>query len=323
MTDAPITLKEAVPYLRLYKGKTFVVKVGGSVLEKPDALAALAGDVADLHELGIRVVLVHGGGPQASRLSRQLGFEPQLVAGRRVTGPRELEVAKMVYAGSLNTDIVSALLKRHAPAVGLTGLDGGLVLAKKRGPTELPSDPGGQTAVVDLGLVGVVEKVDARFLTDLLDLGKLPVVAPLVGDAQGRPLNINADSLAAALARALGAEKLLLLTDQEGLLRDPSDGRSALSCADISEIAALKASGAVSGGMLPKVDACVAALEGGVRRTHILRGSRPGALLTEVFTNAGCGTMIVGRREREVYEVDEAKAESTSIPEQSSPTALA
>ncbi|MBI5210791.1 MAG: acetylglutamate kinase [Elusimicrobia bacterium] len=298
MTDAPIMLKHALPYIRLYRGKVFVVKVGGRVVARPKTLDAVVEDVCLLQEVGIKVVLVHGGGPQATELSRAMGFEPRFVAGRRVTDERALEVAKMVYAGKVNIDILASFRAHQAPAVGVSGVDGGLVTARRR-PKKLVAEPGREPVEVDYGLVGDIEGVDPRPLETLLAGGYTPVIACLGSDPEGTILNINADSVAEAVARALRAEKLVVITDTEGLLKDAADPASLVSYTDVEEVLKFKADGRLSGGMLPKVEACLRALEGGVRRTHIINGLKPGALQREIFTNAGCGTMIVARRERQ------------------------
>ena len=298
MTDSPLMLKQAIPYIRMYKGKTFVVKVGGRVVGRKETLDALVEDVCLLQQVGIRVVLVHGGGSQASDLSKRLGLEPKLVDGRRVTDAQTLEVAKMVYAGTLNVDILATFRAHETSAVGVSGIDAGLVVARKR-----------PVGAVDYGFVGDIESVNPTVLTTLLDAGMTPVVACLGADAEGGVLNINADSVAEAIARALKAEKLVVVTDTEGILHDVGNPGSLVSYADIEEVEVMKASGRLTGGMLPKVAACIRALQGGVRRTHIINGLKPGALLRETFTNAGCGTMIVQKRERQEYQAVELAPE--------------
>lgn len=307
MTDAPIMLKNAIPYIRLYKGKVFVVKVGGRVAGRRETLDSVVEDVALLHQLGIKVVLVHGGGQQATELSRLLGFEPQFVAGRRITDARALEVAKMVYAGSLNTDILASFRAHQTPAVGVSGVDGGIITARKR-PRRMVEEPGKEPVEVDFGFVGDIERTDPRALEALLQGGFIPVVSCLGADAEGTVLNINADSVAEAIARSLRAEKLVVVTDTEGLLKDVTNPGSLVSYTDVEEVFKFKAEGRLSGGMLPKVEACLRAIEGGVRRTHIINGLKPGALQREIFTNAGCGTMIVEKRERAAYQVVELAA---------------
>lgn len=305
-------LLRAVPYIRLYKGKVFVVKVGGSVLKKPSTLQGIAADVGALHQLGVRVVLIHGGGPQATELARRLGHEPTIVAGRRVTGDQDLEVAKMVYAGKINLEIIAALGGVGLRAIGLSGSDGDFLRARRR-PRSTP--PGG-TEPVDWGHVGDVTEVDARLLRLLLEGDYVPAICSLASDGQGAVLNVNADSVASHVAVALKADKLMLLTDTAGLLDDPKDPESVLSTATPQDIEVRRAAGKIFGGMLPKVDACLLALRGGVARTHILDGTKPHALLSEVFTNEGCGTMILGPEESRRYEseVEAAQADEEHTP---------
>jgi acetylglutamate kinase len=304
MSEMIRSLKEALDYTRLYRDQTFVIKVGGEVLGSRKVLDEVAVQVALLESLSVRVVLVHGGGPQATELSRRLGFEPQMVAGRRVTTPEALEVAKMVYAGQLNVDVLSALRARGVRAVGLSGIDAGLVTATRRPPVEVRDDDGA-TRTVDYGEVGDIETVDTAVLDQLLPSGVVPVIASLAADAQGRPLNINADSLAEALARSLKAKKLVFMTGAPGLLRDLADPASLVAFATPDDLTGLLASGAVRGGMRPKVEACLRAVAGGVRRTHIIDGRAPDSLLVELFTGHGCGTMIVASREAAEYEAQE------------------
>lgn len=313
MTDTPIMLKQAIPYIRMYKGKVFVVKVGGRVVGKRELLDALVEDVSLLQQVGIRVVLVHGGGNQATELAKKLGLEPEFVAGRRVTDAQMLEVAKMTYAGTLNIDILSSFRAHHTPAVGVSGVDGGLITAVKRPKRAMEKNPGEAPVEVDFGFVGDIEAVDPKMLLNLLDSGMTPVISCLGCDPDGVILNINADSIAEAIARALKAEKLVIVTDTEGLLKDVGNPSSLVSYTDVEEVEAFKKAGRLTGGMLPKADACVKALQGGVRRTHIINGLKPGALLREVFTNAGCGTMIVEKRERQAYQqVELAPAETAA-----------
>jgi acetylglutamate kinase len=302
MTDSPIMLKQAIPYIRMYKGKVFVVKVGGRVVGKRETLDALVEDVSLLQQVGIRVVLVHGGGNQATELAKKLGLEPEFVAGRRITDAHMLEVAKMTYAGTLNIDILSSFRAHHTPAVGVSGVDGGLITAVKRPKRAMEKNPGEAPVEVDFGFVGDIESVDPKMLINLLDAGMTPVISCLGCDPDGVILNINADSIAEAVARALKAEKLVIVTDTEGLLKDVGNPSSLVSYTDVDEVVSMEKAGRLTGGMLPKADACVKALQGGVRRTHIINGLKPGALLREVFTNAGCGTMIVEKRERQAYQ---------------------
>lgn len=293
-------LKGALRYVRAYRDHVFVIKLGGEVVKDDHALDSLAGQVSLLHSLGIRIVVVHGGGPQASALSRRLGQEPRIVAGRRVTDDQALEVAKMVYAGTLNTDVLASLRAHQVQAVGLSGVDAELISARRRPPVDVVDDSG-KTVTVDYGHVGDIQSVDPRVLTVLMDGRFVPVVASLAGDGEGNVYNVNADTVAESLAIALRAQKLIYLTGVPGVLRDPKDPSSLVTFADPDDLAGLMASGALSGGMRPKVEACIRAATGGVERTHIIDGRLPDSLLLEVFTGAGMGTMIVGRKEKATY----------------------
>jgi acetylglutamate kinase len=293
-------LKGALRYVRAYRDQVFVVKLGGEVLADSRALDSIAGQVSLLSSLGIRIVVVHGGGPQATALSRRLGEEPRIVAGRRITDDSALEVAKMVYAGQLNVDLLAALRAHEAQAVGLSGVDADLITAHRR-PTVEVVDDAGKTVTVDFGHVGDLERVDPRVLHTLLEARFVPVVASLAGDGDGHVFNVNADTVAESLAVALHAQKLIFLTGTPGVLRNREDPASLIAFADPDDLAGLLASGVIAGGMRPKVESCIRAATGGVERTHIIDGRAPDALLLEVFTGAGCGTMIVGRKEKATY----------------------
>ena len=293
-------LKGTLRYVRAYRDHVFVVKLGGEVVKDDHALDGVAAQVSLLHSLGIRIVVVHGGGPQATALTRRLGAEPVIVAGRRVTDDAALEVAKMVYAGTLNTDVLSALRAHQLQAVGLSGVDAELLTARRRPPVTVVDDAG-MSAVVDYGHVGDIMNVDPRVLVTLMDARFVPVVASLAGDNDGNVYNVNADTVAETIAIALRAQKLVYLTGVPGVLRDPRDPASLVTFADPDDLAGLMATGALSGGMRPKVEACIRAATGGVERTHIVDGRVPDSLLLEVFTGAGTGTMIVGRKEKATY----------------------
>jgi acetylglutamate kinase len=285
-------LKEALPYLRHHKTRTMVVKLGGEVAADPQALRSLAEDLSLLAHVSIRIVVVHGGGPQATEMSKRLGLEPVLVGGRRVTDEATLDVAKMVFAGKINTDILSALRRQGVRAVGLSGVDGDVVHASKRPPTPVRDAATGEERVVDYGHVGDIRSVDTSLLRLLLENGYLPVIASLGSDADGNILNINADTVAAAIAKDLRASKLLILTSVPGLLRDKDDPETLVSRITTEEARAAMKGGGVAGGMLPKLAALVDAVEGGVERGHVLSGKEPGALLLELFTSAGAGTLV-------------------------------
>jgi acetylglutamate kinase len=293
-------LKGALRYVRAYRDHVFVVKLGGDVLSDRHVLDQVAAQLGLLASLSIRLVVVHGGGTQASTLSRRLGQEPVMVAGRRVTDDAALDVVKMVYRGLLNTELVSALRYHGVPAVGLSGVDGDLITAHRRPPVTVRDDDGNEREV-DFGHVGDIDGADPRVLTTLLDARFVPIVSSLAGDAEGAVYNVNADTVAETLATALGAQKLIFLTGAPGVLRDRNDPSTLVAFADPDDLAGLIASGALAGGMRPKVEACIRAATSGVERTHIIDGRVPDALLLEVFTGAGCGTMIVGRKEKATY----------------------
>jgi acetylglutamate kinase len=293
-------LKGALRYVRAYRDQIFVVKLGGEVLADPQVVDGIAAQVSMLSSLGIRLVVVHGGGPQASALSRRMGHEPRIVAGRRVTDDDALAIAKMVYAGNLNVDLLAAHRAIEAQAEGLSGVDADLISAHRR-PPESVDDDEGNTQVDDYVHVGDLDRVDPRLLLTLLEGRFVPVIASLAGDGEGNVFYVFADTVAVSLAVALRAQKLIFLTGAPGVLRDRDDPSSLIAFADPDDLASLLASGAVAGGMRPKVEACIRAATGGVERTHIIDGRVADALLLEVFTGAGCGTMIVGRKEKATY----------------------
>jgi acetylglutamate kinase len=280
-------LKGAAPYVRLFKGKVFVVKAGGAVFADAAGTRMLIEQIAILHHLGIRVVLVHGGGPQLDEMQRSLGIEPRMVRGRRVTDERSIDVTTMVLNGSINTRILAACRELGVDAIGVSGVDAGLVRARRRPPVEVDGE------TVDYGFVGDVTSVDADVLLRQLDAGLMPVVSPLSSDDAGCVLNINADTVAARIGAALGAEKLILCTGAPGILEDLADPRSLVSYTDLDGLARLQAGGSFADGMLPKANAIEEAIRGGVRRVHVISYQVPDALLAEVFTNEGTGTLIV------------------------------
>lgn len=286
-------LKQATPYIRMFKGKTFVVKAGGAIFANEASTRALIEQVALLHQLGIRIVFVHGGGPQATELARQLGLDTHMVQGRRVTDEDALEVTTMVLNGLINTRILAACRDVGVPAVGISGVDAGLIRASKRPPVVMQEreDP------VDFGFVGDIEGIEIDMLEKQLGLGLLPVVSPLSADSSGTLLNINADTVAAALAVELKAEKLILATGAPGILENAADPDSLVSYLDLEGLSKLKEKGALAEGMMPKAASIKSALTGGVERVHIINFNEPDSLLLEVFTNEGTGTLVVERTE--------------------------
>ncbi|MEO8430953.1 MAG: acetylglutamate kinase [Acidobacteriota bacterium] len=287
-------LREALPYIRRFKGKTFVVKISGKVTENQGNLSSLAEEIALLHQVGIRVTVVHGGGAQATELSERLGLEPRLVNGRRVTDDATLEVVKMVFAGKISVEILSALRAYGIHAVGVSGIDGNVVLARKRATKSMMNRETGKRERVDFGNVGDVVQVDPRLLTTLLDAGYLPIVSPLAADEGGRVYNVNADTIASALAVELDAEKLILLSDVPGVLAKPGDPESRISRLSAAEARRLAKSPAVTGGMVAKLEEISRVVEAGVRAVHIVNGNQRNALLSEIFGDQGSGTMVMG-----------------------------
>ncbi len=293
-------LKGALRYVRAYRDHVFVVKLGGDVLSDAEVQDHVAEQLGLLQSLGIRIVVVHGGGPQASAVQRRLGQEPVMVAGRRITDDAALEVAKMVYPGLLSTELIAALRSHQVQAVGLSGVDADLLTAHKRPPASVTFDDG-TTSIVDYGHVGDIDRVDPRIVNTLVEHRFVPVVASLAGDDDGNVYNVNADTVAETLAIALRAQKLIFLTGAPGVLRDRNDPSSLVTFADPDDLEQLLASGVIAGGMRPKVEACIRAATGGVERTHIIDGRVHDSLLLEVFTGSGAGTMIVGRKEKATY----------------------
>ena len=283
-------LKSAAPYIRMYKGKVFVIKAGGAVFSDRESTRALIEQVAILHQVGIRTVLVHGGGPQLDSIQAALGIETRMVGGRRVTDQKSIDATAMVLNGLINTRILAICRELSIEAIGVSGVDAGLIRAHKRPPVRSP-DAGGDT--VDYGFVGDIDAVDTAALVKILDDGLMPVVSPLSADDQGTLLNVNADTVAAAVGASLAAEKLLLCTGAPGILERRDDPRSLVSYTDLKGLKRLHDQGSLADGMLPKAAAIENAIRGGVRRVHVISYKSPDSLLAEVFTNEGTGTLVV------------------------------
>ncbi len=281
-------LKHAAPYIRLFKGKVFVLKAGGEIFADKAKTRALMEQVGILHQVGIRVVFVHGGGQQSTELATALGVDTKFVDGRRITDSESLDVATMVLNGQINTRVLAACRDLQIPAVGISGIDAGLIRAHRRPPVERDGK-----APVDYGFVGDIDAVDADILRKQLDNGLMPVVSPISCDESGVVLNINADTVAAAIAAELDAEKLILATGAPGILEDVNDPQSLISYIDRAALDALKADGKLADGMLPKAAAIDAALANGVNRVHVISYKLADSLLLEVFTNEGTGTLVV------------------------------
>ncbi|HEX8288442.1 MAG TPA: acetylglutamate kinase [Pyrinomonadaceae bacterium] len=293
MNDKKLNLlREALPYIQKFKGKTFVVKFSGKVTENKSNLESLAEELALLHQVGIRLCVVHGGGKQLSELAERLGVAQTVINGRRVTNDETLELAKMIFAGKINTEILAALRQRGIEAVGLSGVGGNIVRAERRPPKEITNRETGAREKVDFGHVGDVLEINARLLDLLLERDYLPVVSSLGADDEGQIFNINADTVAAEIAVSLQAEKLVLLSDVAGIYLEPNKQETKISRLSINEAEDLINSGAASGGMIPKLQNITQLLKRGVKSAHVISGTTRNALLSEVFTDLGTGTMI-------------------------------
>lgn len=285
-------LREALPYIQKFQGKTFVVKFSGKVTENKDNLASLAEELALLHQVGIRVCVIHGGGKQLNELAKKLGLVQTVIEGRRVTDDDTLELAKMIFRGKINTEILAQFRRRGVQAVGLSGVDGGVVKAVKRPPRDIVNRETGETETVDFGHVGDVVEIDATLINTLLDSGYLPVISSLGADDDGRIFNINADTIAAEIAAGLGAEKLILLSDVNGIYLDEKREDTKLSSITAADARHMIDSGRATGGMIPKLENLISLLGRGVRSAHIVSGTKRNAILAEVFTDEGTGTMV-------------------------------
>ncbi|WP_231684382.1 acetylglutamate kinase [Phosphitispora fastidiosa] len=284
-------LIEALPYIRKFYGKTVVIKYGGHAMVNDNLKQAVINDVILMKLIGINPVIVHGGGPEITEMLKRLDIPSQFVAGCRVTDPATMEIVEMVLVGKINKEIV-ALINRHGgKAVGLSGKDASLIQAVKKMGRAVDSE--GNHSLQDIGFVGDVKKINPEIIQTIISQGYIPVVAPVGVGEEGESYNINADYVAGEVAAALNADKLILLTDVEGIFEDYSDKETLISELKLGEVEQKIASGVISGGMIPKVECCVQAIEKGVNSTHILDGRIPHSILLEVFTDKGIGTMVV------------------------------
>ncbi|SHJ40710.1 acetylglutamate kinase [Desulfofundulus thermosubterraneus] len=284
-------LVEALPYIRKFYGKTVVIKYGGHAMVDCGLKKAVLTDVVLMKYVGIHPVIVHGGGPEITAMLQKLGIESRFVGGLRVTDEETMEIVEMVLAGKLNKEIVSLINRIGGKAVGLSGKDACLLQAVKK-PGKV-YQPDGTVEMVDIGCVGQVKKVNPAIVHTLINEGYIPVVAPVAVGPEGESYNVNADTAAGELAVALGADKLIILTDVEGILEDRENKNSLISVIRADDVPDLIARGIIDGGMIPKVECCTRALYGGVNTTHILDGRVPHSILLEVFTDKGIGTMVV------------------------------
>ena len=276
--DKARVLAEALPYIREFSGKTVVIKYGGHAMEDPALADLFAADVVLMRLVGINPVVVHGGGPQITDLMRRLGKEPVFVEGRRVTDAETVDIVRMALVGKVNREVVSSINRHGSYAVGLSGEDAGLIRVEQRDP--------------ELGFVGDVREIDPTIVLRLVREELIPVIATIGVDDEGNAYNVNADTVAGAVAEALGAEKLVYLTDVAGVYANWPDESSLVSRIDVDGLDDLVAAGRATEGMIPKLESCVSALRNGVRRAHILDGRLPHALLLEFFTREGVGTMV-------------------------------
>ncbi len=272
---------QALPYIKQFSGKTVVVKYGGSSMINEELKSAVMTDIILLSLVGIHVVLIHGGGPEINEMLKKIGKEPKFVNGLRYTDEETMEIVQMVLAGKVNKSLTQFIQREGGRAVGFCGIDGGMLKAKKLGDA-------------DYGLVGELTEVDIRPITDALNCGYIPVISPIAAGDNGEVYNINADTAAARIAAELSAEKLILMTDIKGLLRDKNDESTLIEEVDINDVMTLKREGIIQGGMIPKIDCCVEAVRRGVKTTTIIDGRVPHSIIIEMLSREGIGTMLVG-----------------------------
>ena len=285
MTDIDV-LVEALPFIKEFHCKKILIKYGGHAMIDDEAKSSTARDIVLLRYVGMEPIIVHGGGPEISRSMEKLGKEAKFIKGLRVTDEETMEIIEMVLAGKISTGIVSEIIKHDGDAISLSGKDSSLIYAHKKPASKIDEE------IVDLGLVGEVEKINTEMLEMFLDYDVTPVISPIGIDKDGNSLNLNADTAAGEIASALDAEKLIILTDVPGVLRDPSDPSTLIQKIRISEVPGLIEEGIITGGMIPKIETCVKAIKNGVKSCHIIDGRVEHALLYEIFTTNGIGTMI-------------------------------
>lgn len=287
-TNKVEVLLESLPYIKEYSGKIVVVKIGGSMMENDSVIQSVLNDLILMKYVGIKVVLVHGGGKQISEMSAEKGIKTEFVDGLRVTGKDSMEIVKMVLIGNINTKIVSFLNKHGSVAIGISGNDASFIKCHKKEYKK-------NGKIIDLGYVGEIDSINSSFLNNILDSGYIPVIATLGVDDKGNIYNINADTCAAEITIALNARKMILLTDVDGIMEKSGKGNKLISKLTVDQCVELLESGKISSGMIPKVISCIAALKSGAERTHILNGIKKHSILVEIFTDAGIGTMITNK----------------------------
>ena len=285
MKDIDVLI-EALPYIKKFHGEKILIKYGGHAMVDDEAKSSTARDTVLLKYVGMKPLIVHGGGPEISRSMDKLGKEPKFIKGLRVTDEETMEIIEMVLVGKISTEIVSELIKHDGDAISLSGIDSSLIFAHKKEASKIDEE------IVDLGLVGEVDRINTDLLDMFLDNDYIPVISPVGIAIDGTRLNLNADTAAGEVASAVGAEKLIILTDVPGVLRDPNDPDSLIQKIRVDEVPGLIEEGIISGGMIPKIETCVNAIENGVKSCHIIDGRKKHSLLLEVFTTNGIGTMI-------------------------------
>ena len=285
MKDIDVLI-EALPYIKKFHNKKILIKYGGHAMVDDKAKSSTARDTVLLKYVGMKPIIVHGGGPEISRSMDKLGKEPKFIKGLRVTDEETMEIIEMVLVGKISTEIVSEIIKHDGDAISLFGKDSSLIFAHKTEAKKIDEE------LVDLGLVGEVDCINTALLDMFIDNDYIPVISPVGISKDGTSLNLNADTAAGEVASAMGAEKLIILTDVPGVLRDPSDPDSLIQKIRIDEVPGLIEEGVISGGMIPKIETCVKAIEGGVNSCHIIDGRKKHSLLLEIFTTDGIGTMI-------------------------------
>ena len=284
-------LVEALPYIKQFYNKKVMIKYGGHAMVDDEAMASTAGDTVLLKYVGMQPIVVHGGGPEITRSMKKLGKEPKFIKGLRVTDEETMSIVKMVLVGNINTDIVSQICLHDGKGAGLSGKDNKLIEACKK-IHKIKDEETGEIEEIDLGLVGEIKRINPEILEMYTENDFIPVVSPIGIAEDGTTLNLNADTVAGAIAGEMDAEKLIILTDVPGVLRDPSDPSTLIQRIHVDEIPALVEEGIISGGMIPKIETCVDALNNGVKSAHILDGRIKHTLLLEIFTKEGIGTMI-------------------------------
>ncbi|AWX32340.1 acetylglutamate kinase [Methanosphaera sp. BMS] len=284
-------LIEALPYIKKFHDKKIMIKYGGHAMIDKASMSSTARDTVLLKYVGMQPVVVHGGGPEISRSMDKMGKEAKFIGGLRVTDQETMDIVKMVLVGKINIDIVSQICLHGGKAIGMSGKDNFLIEASKRDPAKIKHE-NGEILEVDLGYVGKIKKINSKLIEDLTANNYVPVIAPLGSDGEGNTLNLNADTVAGSLASAIDAEKLIVLTDVPGIMTDPEDPDSIIRRIRVDELRELMDSGIIKGGMIPKVETCINAVENGVKTAHILDGRLKHSILLEIFTKDGIGTMI-------------------------------